>query len=105
MTMDKNISIFPRIAKGTAVHSAAEAERVFGKVTARLFPVLVLAGYFLFEIPSNLLLERIGARKSASAHHAFMGHHFDLHAVRHNAAYALCCQVHPWHIQSRLFPA
>jgi MFS family permease len=97
-----NISISPDSATEHAVLSPAEADRVFGKVTARLIPVLVFIfilawidrvnigfaklqmlqdlqfseaiyglgagiffiGYFLFEIPSNLLMERIGARKT-----------------------------------------
>ena len=40
-------------------------------------------GYFLFEIPSNLILEKIGAQNLDRADHDHLGHHLRPHRVRH----------------------
>ena len=37
--------------------------------------------YFLFEVPSNLFLERVGARKMDRAHHVHLGRDLGRHGV------------------------
>lgn len=41
-------------------------------------------GYFIFEVPSNLILHRVGARIWIARIHDYVGDHFRAHAVCEN---------------------
>ena len=50
---------------GPEFHSSEADEKPFSKVRWHLLPLLIICcfiGYLLFEVPRNLMLEKIGAR-------------------------------------------
>ena len=51
---------------------------------------LFFIGYFIFEVPSNVILERVGARRLVRPHHGQLGHRHlasRLHPERHDVLY------------------
>jgi hypothetical protein len=47
-------------------------------------------GYFFFEVPSNVLLKKFGARMWIAQDHDFLGRHICVHDLRKRRAVFLC---------------
>ena len=54
---------------------------------------LFFVGYFLFEVPSNLILHRVARTAMDRAHHDFLGNYLRRHGAHARAGEFLCAAV------------